>query len=516
MVNLGTLKRDLNKRRAKAEQGGGEQAIAKQIAMGKLPARERINQLLDEGSFHEYDLFIEHDAREFGMDGKELPGDGVIIGTGTIHGRSVAVYAQDFTVAGGSLGSMHARKIVKMMDYALRMRIPLIGINDSGGARIQEGVNSLAGYGEIFFRNTLNSGVIPQISVILGPCAGGAVYSPALTDYVFVVENISKMFITGPEVIKSVLGEEISMEELGGARIHSEITGNAHFYALTETECFEQIKKLLSYIPWSNNAKSLLQTETKEPNKKFNIEKIVPIDPVKPYDVRDVIRAIADGSEFFEVQERWAPNIVIGYGRIGGRTIGFIANQPMALAGVLDCDSSDKAARFVRFCDAFNIPMVTLEDLPGYLPGIDQEHAGVIRHGAKLLYAYSEATVPRITVILRKAYGGGYIAMNSRHLRADFVFAWPMAEIAVMGPEGAANIIFRKEITEAPDPNAMRKQKVAEYKEKFANPYVAAAKGYIDTVIEPKDTRKFVLHAIEVSKDKNAGQPYKKHGVPPF
>jgi len=516
MVNLGTLKRDLNKRRAKAERGGGEQAIAKQIAMGKLPARERINQLLDEGSFHEYDLFIEHDAREFGMDGKELPGDGVIIGTGTIHGRSVAVYAQDFTVAGGSLGSMHARKIVKMMDYALRMRIPLIGINDSGGARIQEGVNSLAGYGEIFFRNTLNSGVIPQISVILGPCAGGAVYSPALTDYVFVVENISKMFITGPEVIKSVLGEEISMEELGGARVHSEITGNAHFYALTEKECFEQIKKLLSYIPWNNNAKSLVQTETKEPLKKFNIEKIVPIDPVKPYDVRDVIRAIADGSEFFEVQEKWAPNIVIGYGRIGGRTIGFIANQPMALAGVLDCDSSDKAARFVRFCDAFNIPMVTLEDLPGYLPGIDQEHAGVIRHGAKLLYAYSEATVPRITVILRKAYGGGYIAMNSRHLRADFVFAWPMAEIAVMGPEGAANIIFRKEITEAPDPNAMRKQKVAEYKEKFANPYVAAAKGYIDTVIEPKDTRKFVLHAIEVSKDKNAGHPHKKHGVPPF
>jgi len=516
MVNLGTLKRDLHKRRAKAEQGGGEQAIAKQIAMGKLPARERINQLLDEGSFHEYDLFIEHDAREFGMDGKELPGDGVIIGTGTIHGRSVAVYAQDFTVAGGSLGSMHARKIVKMMDYALRMRIPLIGINDSGGARIQEGVNSLAGYGEIFFRNTLNSGVIPQISVILGPCAGGAVYSPALTDYVFVVENISKMFITGPEVIKSVLGEEISMEELGGARVHSEITGNAHFYALTEKECFEQIKKLLSYIPWNNNAKSLIQTETKEPLKKFNIEKIVPIDPTKPYDVRDVIRAIADGSDFFEVQEKWAPNIVIGYGRIGGRTIGFIANQPMALAGVLDCDSSDKAARFVRFCDAFNIPMVTLEDMPGYLPGIDQEHAGVIRHGAKLLYAYSEATVPRITVILRKAYGGGYIAMNSRHLRADFVFAWPMAEIAVMGPEGAANIIFRKEITEAADPDAMRKLKVAEYKDKFANPYVAAAKGYIDTVIEPKHTRKFVLHAIEVSKDKSAGQPYKKHGVPPF
>ncbi len=516
MENLGNLNEELNAKRVKAELGGGEQALAKQKAMGKLSARERINSLLDKNSFHEYDLFAEHEAREFGMEKKELAGDGVIIGTGTIHGRSVAIYAQDFTVAGGSLGSMHARKIVKMMDYALRMRIPLIGINDSGGARIQEGVNSLAGYGEIFFRNTLSSGVIPQISVILGPCAGGAVYSPALTDYVFVVENISKMFITGPEVIKSVLGEEISQEDLGGALVHSEITGNAHFYALSELECFEQIKTLLSYIPWNNNANSLIQIESKEPNKKFDIETLVPVDPTKPYDVRDVIRSITDGSDFFEVQEKWAGNIVIGYGRMGGRTVGFVANQPLVMAGVLDCDSSDKAARFIRFCDAFNIPLVTLEDMPGYLPGIDQEHAGVIRHGAKLLYAYSEATVPRITVIMRKAYGGGYIAMNSRHLRADFVFAWPTSEIAVMGPEGAANIIFRKEIMEAPDPNAMRKEKVEEYKKKFANPYVAASKGYIDTVIEPKDTRKFILHAIEVSKDKNVGRPNKKHGIPPF
>jgi acetyl-CoA carboxylase carboxyltransferase component len=411
---------------------------------------------------------------------------------------------------------MHARKIVKMMDYALRMRIPLIGINDSGGARIQEGVNSLAGYGEIFFRNTLASGVIPQISVILGPCAGGAVYSPALTDYVFVVENISKMFITGPEVIKSVLGEEISMEELGGARVHSEITGNAHFYALTEQECFQQIKTLLSYIPWNNDKHSVHEVEAKQPLKKYNVEKIVPVDPTKPYDVRDIIRAVVDGSDFFEVQEKWAANIVTGYGRMSGRTVGFVANQPLVMAGVLDCDSSDKAARFIRFCDAFNIPIVTLEDMPGYLPGVDQEHAGVIRHGAKVLYAYSEATVPRITIILRKAYGGGYIAMNSRHLRADFVFAWPTAEIAVMGPEGAANIIFRKEITEAPDPEATRKQKVEEYKEKFSNPYVAAAKGYIDSVIEPKDTRKFILHAINVSKDKHVGRPNKKHGIPPF
>ena len=516
MVNLGTKIRELKERQEKAILGGGEKAIAKQIAMGKLPVRDRINVLLDEGSFHEYDLFIAHDAREFGMDGKELPGDGVVIGTGTIHGRSVAIYAQDFTVAGGSLGSMHARKIVKMMDYALRMRIPLIGINDSGGARIQEGVNSLAGYGEIFFRNTLASGVIPQISVILGPCAGGAVYSPALTDYVFVVENISKMFITGPEVIKSVLGEEISMEELGGARVHSEITGNAHFYALTEQECFQQIKTLLSYIPWNNDKHSIHLVEEKQPLKKYNIEKIVPVDPTKPYDVRDIIRAVVDGSEFFEVQEKWAANIVTGYGRMSGRTVGFVANQPLVMAGVLDCDSSDKAARFIRFCDAFNIPIVTLEDMPGYLPGVDQEHAGVIRHGAKVLYAYSEATVPRITIILRKAYGGGYIAMNSRHLRADFVFAWPTAEIAVMGPEGAANIIFRKEITEAPNPEAMRKQKVEEYKEKFSNPYVAAAKGYIDSVIEPKDTRKFILHAINVSKDKHVGRPNKKHGIPPF
>ncbi len=506
---------ELQERTARAVQGGGENAVAKQIAMGKLPARERINKLLDEGSFYEYDLFIEHEAREFGMEKKKLAGDGVIIGTGTIHGQPVAIYAQDFTVAGGSLGSMHARKIAKIMDYALRMRIPLIGINDSGGARIQEGVNSLAGYGEIFFRNTMASGVIPQISVILGPCAGGAVYSPALTDYVFVVDKISKMFITGPEVIKSVLGEEIDMESLGGARVHCETTGNAHFFAESEEECFSQIKELLSYLP-AHNQDHPAPRKPAEPNKKYKIDKIVPVDPTTPYDVRDVIRALTDESEFIEVQEMWAPNIVIGYGRMQGRTVGFVANQPMVLAGVLDCDSSDKAARFIRYCDAFEIPIVTLEDMPGYLPGVDQEHAGVIRHGAKLLYAYSEATVPKVTIILRKAYGGGYIAMNSRHLRADFVFAWPMAEIAVMGPEGAANIIFRKEIMESENPEAMRKQKVAEYKEKFANPYVAASKGYIDSVIVPGDTRKFILHALDVSRNKVVKRPSKKHGIPPF
>ena len=506
---------ELQERTARAVQGGGENAVAKQIAMGKLPARERINKLLDEGSFYEYDLFIEHEAREFGMGKKKLAGDGVIIGTGTIHGQPVAIYAQDFTVAGGSLGSMHARKIAKIMDYALRMRIPLIGINDSGGARIQEGVNSLAGYGEIFFRNTMASGVIPQISVILGPCAGGAVYSPALTDYVFVVDKISKMFITGPEVIKSVLGEEIDMESLGGARVHCETTGNAHFFAESEEECFSQIKELLSYLP-AHNQDHPAPRKPAEPNKKYKIDKIVPVDPTTPYDVRDVIRALTDESEFIEVQQMWAPNIVIGYGRMQGRTVGFVANQPMVLAGVLDCDSSDKAARFIRYCDAFEIPIVTLEDMPGYLPGVDQEHAGVIRHGAKLLYAYSEASVPKVTIILRKAYGGGYIAMNSRHLRADFVFAWPMAEIAVMGPEGAANIIFRKEIMEAENPEAMRKQKVAEYKEKFANPYVAASKGYIDSVIVPGDTRKFILHALDVSRNKVVKRPSKKHGIPPF
>ena len=506
---------ELQKKRDEVFLGGGESAIKKQAAMGKMTARKRIIALLDEDTFQEYDLFAEHEARDFDMDKKTLHGDGVIIGTGKIYGAPICIYAQDFTVAGGSLGLAHARKITKIMDHSMKMRVPLIGINDSGGARVQEGVNSLAGYGEIFYRNTMASGVIPQISVILGPCAGGAVYSPALTDFVFVVENISKMFITGPEVIKTVLGEEISMEDLGGARVHSEKTGNAHFFARSEDECFDQIKKLITYIPW-NNSKKAKPFPTKKPKKEFKIDGIVPGDPKQPYDIINLIKAITDNSEFFEIMENWAANIVIGFGRMNGETVGFVANQPNVLAGVLDVDSSDKAARFIRYCDAFNIPIVTLVDLPGYLPGIDQEHAGVIRHGAKMLYAYSEATVPKITVIIRKAYGGGYIAMNSRHLRADFVFAWPGAEIAVMGPEGAANIIFRKEIMEAEDPEEMRKQKIKEYKDKFANPYVAASKGYVDSVIEPSETRKFILHAIEVSADKVADRPIKKHGIPPF
>ncbi len=507
---------DLRQRMRNALKGGGEKAIEKQKATGKLTARERILALLDPGSFHEYDLFVEHAAKDFDMDKKYLPGDGVITGTGTIYEHPVCIYAQDFTVAGGSLGWMHAKKVTKIMDHAMKLKVPLIGINDSGGARIQEGVNSLAGYGEIFFRNTLASGVIPQISVILGPCAGGAVYSPALTDFVFVVDKISKMFITGPEVIKTVIGEEISMEELGGARVHCETTGNAHFFAESEQQCFDQIKELITYIPW-NNTRKAQPFPAKEPKSKaYKLEDIVPDEPKEPYDVRDVIKALVDDSEFLEVQELFAQNIVVGFSRLNGQTVGIVANQPMVLAGVLDVDSSDKAARFIRFCDAFNVPLVTLVDLPGYLPGVDQEYAGVIRHGAKVLYAYSEATVPKITIILRKAYGGGYIAMCSHHLRADFVFAWPLAEIAVMGPEGAANIVFRKEIAAADNPDEVRRQKVEEYKAKFANPYVAAAYGYIDAVIEPEETRNMLLHALQISEEKTVRMPEKKHGVPPF
>ncbi len=515
VMSLASSLIDFFRRKSKAVLGGGEKAIEKQVMMGKLTARDRITTLLDIDTFHEYDLFVEHKCVDFDMDKKQLPADGVITGTGKIAGFPVCIFAQDFTVAGGSLGLAHARKITKIMDHAMKLGLPLIGINDSGGARIQEGVNSLAGYGEIFYRNTLASGVIPQISVVLGPCAGGAVYSPALTDFVFVVENISKMFITGPEVIKTVLGEDISMEDLGGARVQTEITGNAHFFARSERECFEQIKRLVTFIPW-NNSKRPDTFPAKPPRNEFSVDTVVPTDPRKSYDVRDLVRSICDDSDFFEIQEHWAANIVIGFARLKGETVGVVANQPLVLAGVLDVDSSDKAARFIRFCDAFNIPLITLVDLPGYLPGVDQEHAGVIRHGAKILYAYSEATVPKITVIIRKAYGGGYIAMCSRHLGADFVFAWPAAEIAVMGPEGAANIIFRSEIASAPDPDAMRQQKVQEYTDKFANPYIAAANGHVDAVISPQETREYLIHSIEISRNKVELRPAKKHGIPPF
>jgi methylmalonyl-CoA decarboxylase subunit alpha len=505
---------DFFTKKSTISKGGGDQAISKQKAGGKMTARERIAALLDEGSFHEYDLFVEHNCRDFGMGSKELAADGVITGSGTIGGRLICVYAQDFTVAGGSLGLMHARKITKIMDHAIKMGIPVIGINDSGGARIQEGVNSLAGYGEIFYRNTLASGVVPQISVILGPCAGGAVYSPALTDFVFVVDQISKMFITGPEVVKTVLGEEISMEELGGAKVQVEIAGNAHFFATSERECFDRIRKLISFLPDSNRQKPAA-IEKKEPAETFKIENLIPKDSKIPFDMRDMVRALVDDSEFFEVQEQFAPNAIIGFSRINGETVGVIGNQALVLAGVLDIDASDKIARFVRFCDSFNIPLLTLVDIPGYLPGSDQEHGGVIRHGAKVLYAYSEATVPKITVILRKAYGGGYIAMCSHHLRADFVFAWPTAEIAVMGPEGAANIIFRSEIMSAKKPDEMRKIKVKEYTDKFANPYIAASNGFVDAVIAPEETRAYIAHALKMTRNKEEVRPNRKHGVPP-
>jgi acetyl-CoA carboxylase carboxyltransferase component len=506
--------KDFFTRKSTVSKGGGEKAISKQKAGGKMTARERIAALLDQGSFHEYDLFVEHNCQDFGMDGKELAADGVITGSGTINGRPVCVYAQDFTVAGGSLGLMHARKITKILDHSIKMGIPVIGINDSGGARIQEGVNSLAGYGEIFYRNTLASGVVPQISVILGPCAGGAVYSPALTDFVFVVDQISKMFITGPEVVKTVLGEELSMEELGGARVQAEIAGNAHFFSKSETESFEQIRKLVSFLPDSNRQKAPV-TEPRPPQPTYRIDTLIPKDSKIPFDVRDIVRALVDDSEFFEVQELFAPNAIVGFGRINGETVGIVGNQALVLAGVLDIDASDKIARFVRFCDSFNIPLVTLVDIPGYLPGSDQEHGGVIRHGAKVLYAYSEATVPKITVILRKAYGGGYIAMCSNHLRGDFVFAWPTAEIAVMGPEGAANIIFRNEIMSAENPEEMRKLKVKEYTDKFANPYVAASSGYVDAVITPEETRAYLAHALKMTRNKEEARPARKHGIPP-
>ncbi len=506
---------DFFSRKSTASKGGGDKAISKQKAGGKLTARERIEALLDPGSFHEYDLFVQHKCKDFGMEGKELAADGVITGTGTIAGKPVCIYAQDFTVAGGSLGNMHARKITKVMDHAINLGIPIIGINDSGGARIQEGVNSLAGYGEIFYRNTLASGVVPQISVILGPCAGGAVYSPALTDFVFVVDQISKMFITGPEVVKTVLGEEISMEDLGGARVQAETSGNAHFFAHREQECFVQIMRLFAFLP-ANYRERCEPLAVKEPKRQYKIESVIPKDSKEPFDVRDVIRALVDDSEFMEVYELFAPNAVIGFARVNGETVGIIGNQALYLAGVLDIDASDKIARFILFCNAFNIPLLTLMDIPGYLPGSDQEHAGVIRHGAKVLYAYSEASVPKITVILRKAYGGGYIAMCSHHLRADFVFAWPTAEVAVMGPEGAANIIFRNEIMSADNPDEMRKQKVQEYTEKFANPYVAASNGYVDAVINPEETRAYIAHALKVSRNKSETRPARKHGIPPL
>jgi len=505
--------RELEERRAKVLAGGGPKRVAAQHAKGKKTARERIEAILDKGSFIELDAFVEHRCTDLGMDGVEAPGEGVVIGYGTINGRTVYLFAQDFTVIGGSLGEMHAAKICKAMDMAVKVGCPFIGINDSGGARIQEGVDALSGYGDIFYRNTLASGVVPQVSVIMGPCAGGAVYSPALTDFVFMTEGSSNMFITGPQVIKAVTGEDVSAEDLGGARVHTEISGVAHFRYGSEDETIAGIRKLLSFLPQNNIEDVPLLNAGDDPSRAdAELQAIMPDSPNKPYDVRRVIERVVDSSDFFEVQPDYARNMVTGFARLAGRSVGIIANQPAVMAGVLDINASDKAARFIRVCDSFNIPLVTFTDTAGYLPGVGQEHGGVIRHGAKLLYAYSEATVPKMTVILRKAYGGAYIAMCSRHLGADQVFAWPTAEIAVMGPEGAANIIFKKEIDESANPAETRAEKIADYKKNFANPYKAAVRGYVDDVIDPAQTRARLCSALSMLLGKRQTLPSRKHG----
>jgi len=508
---------ELKEKYQKVKEGGGKKRIEKQHESGKLTARERIDLLLDEGSFVEIDPFVVHRCTDFGMEKTEAPGEGVVTGYGTIDGRLVFAFAQDFTVLGGSLGEMHAKKICKVMDMALKMGAPLIGLNDSGGARIQEGVDALSGYGQIFYRNTIASGVIPQISVIMGPCAGGAVYSPALTDFVFMVDKTSYMFITGPQVIKAVTGEEVTQEQLGGAMTHNSISGVAHFVFPDEKETLMAVRRLLSYLP-SNNMEDAPYIETDDnPNRiEVDLNTIIPDNPNKPYDMKNIIRLIVDNGDFFEVHPYYAQNIITCFARLNGRTIGIIANQPNVLAGCLDINASDKAARFIRFCDAFNIPILNLVDVPGFLPGTNQEYGGIIRHGAKMLYAYSEATVPKVTLIIRKAYGGAYLAMCSRDLGADVVLAWPSAEIAVMGPEGAANIIFKKEIDEAENPAEVRQKKIEEYRDNFANPYRAAARGFVDNVIEPAITRPAIISAFDMLMSKRETRPAKKHGNIPL
>jgi acetyl-CoA carboxylase carboxyltransferase component len=516
-MGINELIDDLRKRKEEARLGGGAKAIEAQHSKGKLTARERLERLLDEGSFREIDVFVTHRATEFGMAERKYLGDGVVTGWGTINGRQVFVFAQDFTVFGGSLGEAHAAKICKVMDMAMKNGAPIIGLNDSGGARIQEGVMSLAGYAEIFLRNTLASGLIPQISAIMGPCAGGAVYSPAITDFIIMVRGISHMFITGPQVIKAVTREEVTFEELGGADVHATKSGVAHFVADNEDHCFQIIRSLLSYIPQNNMEDPPFVPTDDDPNRQDpELDGIVPESPTKPYDIKEVIRRVVDKGEFLEVHASYAPNIVVGFARLGGYSVGIVANQPKVLAGAIDIDASVKAARFVRFCDAFNIPLVVFEDVPGYLPGVAQEHGGIIRHGAKLLYAFCEATVPRITVITRKAYGGAYCVMNSRHIRGDLVLAWPTAEIAVMGPEGAVNIVFRKELEQASDPEALREKLIEEYRAKFANPYVAASRGFIDDVIEPHETRPRLIEALKALQNKRDTNPPKKHGNIPL
>jgi propionyl-CoA carboxylase beta chain len=503
--------------RAEAQIGGGQDRIERQHAKGKLTARERIEGLLDPGTFREIDMFVAHRTVGFGIEDQKILSDSVVTGWGKVDGRLVYVFSQDFTVFGGSLGEVHAEKVCKIMDLAMKNGAPVIGLNDSGGARIQEGVVSLAAYAYVFLRNVLASGVIPQISAIMGPCAGGAVYSPAMTDFILMVKNTSFMHITGPEVIKAVTREEVTSEELGGAMVHNQKSGVAHFAAEDEEDCTYQIRKLLSYLP-QNNMEDPPFVASDDPPERMDeaLDSLIPENPNKPYDMKDVIRRVVDDGDFFEVQAHWAPNIVIGFARLGGFSIGIVAQQPMVLAGVLDIDSSTKAARFVRFCDCFNIPIITFEDVPGFLPGVTQEHGGIIRNGAKLLYAYCEATVPKITIITRKAYGGAYDVMSSKHIRGDVSYAWPTAEIAVMGPEGAVNIIFRKQIAQAEDPDAERERLVQEYRDTFANPYVAAARGYIDDVIEPRSTRPRLIEALQMLQNKRDTNPPKKHGNIPL
>lgn len=497
--------------------GGGEKQIEKQHAAGKKTARERIQALLDENSFIELDAFVEHRCYNFGMESKKAPGEGVVTGYGTIDGRLVYVFAQDFTVIGGTLGEMHAAKICKIQEMAMKMGAPIIGINDSGGARIQEGVDALAGYGRIFYNNTKASGLVPQISVILGPCAGGAVYSPALTDFIFMVENTSQMFITGPQVIKTVTGEDVSAEKLGGAMTHNSISGVAHFVHEEEEACLAAIRELMGYLPANNLEEAPLRETEDSINRCIaELNDIIPENPNKPYDMKDIINRIADNGSFYEVQPFFAQNIITGFIRLAGKSVGVIANQPKVLAGCLDINASDKASRFIRTCDAFNIPILNLIDVPGFLPGADQEYGGIIRHGAKMLYAYSEATVAKVSLIVRKAYGGSYLAMCSKDMGADMVLAWPTAEIAVMGPSGAANIIFRKEIESAEDPITKRQEKIQEYTDTVANPYVAASRGFIDDVIEPAITRPRLINAFDMLSTKREKSPSKKHGNIPL
>jgi len=511
-LNSGSAEKDLDAMNRIAELGGGKERVDAQHKKGKLTARERISLLLDPGSFNELDKFVTHRSADLGMEGSKPLGDGVVTGYGKIDGRLVYIYAHDFTVFGGSLGEALMKKVTKVMDLAMKSGAPIIGLNDSGGARIQEGVSSLAGVSEMFFRNTLASGVIPQVSAVLGPSAGAAVYSPAMTDFVFMVKGISQMFVTGPDVVKTVLGESVTFDELGGTTVHATQSGVAHFVSETEEECFATMRKLLSFLPQNNSELPPVLEVNGDVKDDPDLDSLAPADPYKAYDIRKILQRLVDGEDYLEVQSAWAQSVTIGFARLAGRSVGVVANQPMFLSGALDVDSSDKAARFVRFCDSFNIPILTLVDVPGYLPGKDQEHRGLIRNGSKLLYAYCEATVPKVTLIVKKAYGGAYCAMGSKYSKADINLAWPGAEIAVMGPEGAISIIHRKEIEASADPEALKKQLADGYRKKFANPYVAAGRGIIDEVIAPSTTRAKLVSSFESLRNKSEFRPSKKHG----